>query len=474
MTSIMKNAMSEHRRDLADVAAALAANCSKLLVHEGKVIGNVIDGGTLWVSEYTIYVDSEVSDREDATVLERVDEILASNLLTHLAEEFPEMAGIGDWREVTRDDLSDAIVGVLSIVARRRMFAGDCDICRSLVQDEPMPDAGIRTQDVVDNLMEHKKHKRVKEGTIGTYRKHLRRFEREFPWLPTELPVVMKYLDQFDGSTGRAKRNQQDIINMLYRNAVRFFGLATNPMDGLERPIVTKKPIKTLSLDQVPGMLETPETPVEEVALDMMLGHGWRQVEVRRILVGDVDDIKDGLIWCRGKVREEWAPVLPETLKRLKVLAKGRDPTEGLLLSDRIRSGRRQPFGEDGMAQLVARLYARAGITGMTGHDFRRTFGTLVSVSCGQVLAMRLLRDTIPGVGPRYVDFPMAELRQILIENSPISKVDFDPLSPVYVDGGEPRFEANGGDGGESKSPVISRRGEYRSRAATRYDIGVL
>ncbi len=374
-------------------------------------------------------------------MLERVDDILAQNLLVHLAGEFPETAGIRDWREVTRDDLNYAIVGVLEIVARRRVFAGDCGICKSLVLPEVAPDPGIRTQGVIDSLLAHKTHKRVKDGTIGTYRKQLRRFEREFPWLPTELPVVMKYLDQFDGETRRAKRNQQDIINMLLRHAVRFFGMATNPMDGLERPIVTKKPIKTLSPEQVPAMIETPETPVERVALDMALGHGWRQGEVRDILVSDVAEMKDGLILCRGKMREEPAPLLPQTEKRLKVLAEGRDPTERLLLSDRIRGGRRQPFGEDGMAQLVARLYGRAAITGMTGHDLRRTFATLVADSSGgdELLAMRLLRDKVPGVANRYVTFPLARLKS----NGPRSSTGAQFRS--------------GGDGGESNSP--SKRG---------------
>ena len=65
---------------------------------------------------------------------------------------------------------------------------------------------------------------------------------------------------------------------------------------------------------------------------------------------------------------------------------------------------------------------------------------------------MRLLRDTIPGVGARYVDFRMAELRQILIENSPISRSDLDPLSPVYVDGGE-RDSSLMVETGESRTP---------------------
>lgn len=142
---------------------------------------------------------------------------------------------------------------------------------------------------------------RAKDCSIDTYREHLRSFEREFPGMPEELAPIMGYLEQFGGETGRTKRNRQDTLNMLYKHAVQFFAMVKNPMLGLERPLVTKKRIRTLSLDQVPSMIRAPETPVERIALDMLLGHGWRQVEARRILVGDVDEIEDGLIWCRGK-----------------------------------------------------------------------------------------------------------------------------------------------------------------------------
>ncbi len=447
MTTPAESAMDEHRMDLANVAAALAANCSKLLRHDGKVIGNVIDGGTLWLSEYTISENPETSDRDNAIVLERVDEILARSLLVHLAGEFPEMTGIGDWRGVTRDNLSDAIVGVLGIAARRRMFLGDCDICRSLAQHESKPDTGIRTQDVIDDFMKHKKHKRLKQTSLYTYEKHLAQFERTFPWLPGELPPIMEYLDQFDGETGRAKRNQQDIVNMLYKHAVRHFGLASNPMNGLERPLVTKKPIKTITKDQACAMDKTPETPVERIALDMLLGHGWRQVEVRRITVGDVTDIKDGLIWCWGKERNEWTPVLPETEQRLREMSEGRQPEEAVILGHMIGGGRRQPMGEDGMRKLVKRLYARAGIERMTGHDLRRTFTTLVTESSGdEFLAMRLIRDKVPGLSDRYVNYPMTLLKQGLIAHSPLSG-----------DGGD-----SVGDGGERQKCMVET-GESRT-----------
>jgi integrase len=150
----------------------------------------------------------------------------------------------------------------------------------------------------------------------------------------------------------------------------------------------------------------------------MLIGHGWRQVEVRRIRAGDVRDVQDGMIWVRGKERDEWAPVLPVSLERLQELGQGLTP------NDCIFQGQRGPLGEDGMSQLVDRLYARAGIKGFTGHDLRRTFATQVRLASGdEFLAMRLLRDKIPGVNDRYLVFPHAELMAALSQYSPLHRI---------------------------------------------------
>ncbi len=82
-------------------------------------------------------------------------------------------------------------------------------------------------------------------------------------------------------------------------------------------------------------------------------------MEVRRIRVSDVHGVQDGMLWVRGKERDEWAPVLPESLERLQELGQGLTP-DGCIFQ-----GQRGPLGEDGMSQLVDRLYARAGIRGV-------------------------------------------------------------------------------------------------------------
>ncbi len=107
-------------------------------------------------------------------------------------------------------------------------------------QSNPV-NTSLHTQAVVDSFMHHKQYKGIKEETIRTYRKHLRRFVKQFPVLPLENEIIMDYLNRSSGGTGRYKRNQHDLLNMLYKHASRFFDVQKNPFNTMERPIVTQK-----------------------------------------------------------------------------------------------------------------------------------------------------------------------------------------------------------------------------------------
>lgn len=175
-------------------------------------------------------------------------------------------------------------------------------------QSDPV-NTSLRTQVVVDSFILHKQYKGIKEETIQTYRKHLHRFVKQFLVLPLENVINMDYLNRSSGGTGRYKRNQHDLLNMLYKHASHFFGVQKNPFNTIERPIVTQKPIQTLSLEQAYKVDSVVHTITERAVWELTFGHGWRQIEVRRITAGDVRSISDGLIWCRGKEREETTPL---------------------------------------------------------------------------------------------------------------------------------------------------------------------
>ncbi|OGO32334.1 MAG: hypothetical protein A2Z29_02525 [Chloroflexi bacterium RBG_16_56_11] len=102
-------------------------------------------------------------------------------------------------------------------------------------------------------------------------------------------------------------------------------------------------------------------------------------------------------------------------------MARDSNPEDFLFRARQTRHGHRAPLGEDGMSQLIGRLLARAGIKGFTGHDLRRTFATLVTeASRDEFLAMRLIRDRVPGLGERYIRYPMAQLVEALQKYSPV------------------------------------------------------
>ncbi len=305
-------------------------------------------------------------------------------------------------------------------------------------QSDPV-NTSLRTQVVVDSFIRHKQYKGVKEETIRTYRKHLRRFVKQFLVLPLENEIIMDYLNRSSGGTGRYKRNQHDLLNMLYKHASRFFGVQKNPFNTMERPIVTQKPIQTLSPEQAYKVDSVVHTITERAVWELTFGHGWRQIEVRRITAGDVRSISDGLIWCRGKEREETTPLLPETQKLLQQLADKLSDDEPIIRSTRRRAGVTQPLGADGMSQLIQRFSSRSGIK-YKGHDLRRTFCTLVREASGdEFLAMRLARDKIPGVNDRYINAHPAKLRESLLRYSPLRLIKQVQAGENLVETGESR-----------------------------------
>jgi len=308
-----------------------------------------------------------------------------------------------------------------------------------LVNKPNKNDSLVVTENVLDSLIRHKRYKRVKDGTIETYNKNLYRFARKFPVLPLETDTILEYLDQFKGETGRHKRNQHDWLNMLYKHASRFFGILENPFENLERPGVTLSQIQTLSLTEAFRVNTVVNTIIETVVWEMTCGHGWRQIEVRRIMAGDVRSIKDGIIWCRGKEREEYTPLLPETQELLEKLAEGLSDNEPVIRSRRIRAGKTQPLGENGIRKLIQQLFSRCDIK-YQGHDLRRTFCTMVREASGdEFLAMRLARDIIPGVNDRYINARPVQLRESLKKYSPLRLIKQVQDGESLVETGESR-----------------------------------
>ena len=279
-------------------------------------------------------------------------------------------------------------------------------------------DIMVKTSLVIDSCLNEHHHANSKKSTIKTYRKGWARFEAQFDYLPTERDVILDYLGRYDGKTGRYRRNNQDYIHLLYKHALGRGWITSDPMKGLKRPRALEQQPNPLSLEQVEKLMSLEYTPRELAILHLLVGHGWRQNEVLEIKAIDVRSISGGMILCHGKHREEPSPILPETADLLRGLAEGLDDDAQVIQGKR---GRDERFGSTGMANLVNRAFARAGLIGFTGHNLRDTFTTLVDRDSGDLtVAMNLIRDKLPGVASRYVK---RDLPSLLERHSPLRQL---------------------------------------------------
>ena len=113
------------------------------------------------------------------------------------------------------------------------------------------------------------------------------------------------------------------------------------PRNHMKRPKVVEQqpsPLSWQQLEQLVACAETRGMLRELGAVHLLAGHGWRQNELLEMTGGDVRRVRDGTIWCRGKERDEAAPLLPETAALLRELAKD-VPDDGQVFPWRAGAG---------------------------------------------------------------------------------------------------------------------------------------
>ena len=111
-----------------------------------------------------------------------------------------------------------------------------------------------------------------------------------------------------------------------------------------------------MDLPQVNNLMGLEHTPREFAVLHLSVGHGWRQHEVLEIKTRDVRSMERGWIWCHGKEREEFAPLLPETSDLLRTLISDLEDDEQVIGSVR---GRQERLSSDGMRVMVKQFLPR-------------------------------------------------------------------------------------------------------------------
>lgn len=136
---VLAQRRKEHWAEIAEVAAALLSNFSKIRgsYRDAEVLGNVIDGGSIWLGRQPMpsSIPEPMSDRDDSGILEKVDSYIAMRLLEHVKQASSLFNEIEDWRKVTREHISEELMGKLLFVAHGGTFDGTtCLICKPWYQ----------------------------------------------------------------------------------------------------------------------------------------------------------------------------------------------------------------------------------------------------------------------------------------------------------------------------------------------------
>jgi len=119
---------SPHFDELTITALKIASNLSRyhrnlMTVHDSSyIVGNLVYGGLMY--------EMLSPDSGQSIELPQVDKTSARYLLSHLKEEFPELANITDWAELTNDKITEDFIQRLISRAHRGNFKGTCPVCK--------------------------------------------------------------------------------------------------------------------------------------------------------------------------------------------------------------------------------------------------------------------------------------------------------------------------------------------------------
>lgn len=282
----------------------------------------------------------------------------------------------------------------------------------------------VSTREVVDGFLKSKASA-VSKKSLESYRLTLNSLVAHYPVLPSTPEEIEQYFVRTSKRTGRevSKRTahgEHIVLGMLYKFANERHGFP-NVMEKVQRPVFREKEVYAFTREEAKAVLDEAAKKEMHLALfHLYLGHGWRLSEAVRANVGD---ISNGDILVRGKKREEYMPLLPETKELLVKLANKRKPDQPVFLSQwRRRLSHKQAYN------IVKGIEARAGVMegkpadqGIATHTLRKTFATLMmDAGCEERIYQRLLRHEKRDSTSRYLDMSNDRLRQALERYSPL------------------------------------------------------
>ena len=122
----------EHWAKLSEVASSLSASFTKIRsFSNAEIVGDVIDGGSIWLHGEPPPFHFSRPDREDPRKLEKVDSYLAQRLFEHLMGH----SQMNDWKKLAEEGISDDLIDKLLSVAHGSIFEGTtCKMCKPWYQ----------------------------------------------------------------------------------------------------------------------------------------------------------------------------------------------------------------------------------------------------------------------------------------------------------------------------------------------------
>jgi integrase/recombinase XerD len=228
-------------------------------------------------------------------------------------------------------------------------------------------------------------------NTLLAYRRDLADYERFLATRRRGVGVasmadVTEYLSSLRrrGLAARSAGRRLSAIRGLYRFLVDEGGLARDPTEHVERPRATRRLPRTLSVDDVVALVESPDTARpdglrDRAMLELLYATGMRASELITLRLDDVN-VPAGYVVCTGKgSRQRLVPVGAQALSWLRfylgtarpALVRRADPGT-IFLNPRGR-----PLSRQALWGILKRAARRAGLrVPVSPHTLRHCFAS--------------------------------------------------------------------------------------------------
>jgi len=388
MTAI-EEAKSEHWKELSDTAAQILGFWREDAEHPHYIGDNAC-----------IITDDQ---------FELIDGVIAQSLLAHLKAEFGEFADIAKWQQLLFLGHAKAL-GKLVIVAKRRTFKGECDICRDYQTGAPV---SLSTTEAVTAFLESHKAKGSSPHTIKHYQSCLSKFVASYKDLPSEPEPIENFLEQWEGST---KRDYFKLIRNLYRFLNKRHG-TINPTNKMDLPKVKGKVVSSLSSGELRRLCKVAKSSKRDNAILLLLsGTGIRVGEASNLKFGDIEE---DTLKVDGKTGGCVVPLFPQVRDALLVLKDGHGASDFVFWGEHPH----QPLGVAGFQRVVKKSFTEAGITGKRAspHTLRHSFARNWITQGGDAVSLKaILGHASLEMTQRYVNLAVENLQSKNSRHNPL------------------------------------------------------